>query len=240
MAIKIRLSRGGSKKRPFYRVVASDSRMPRDGRFIEKLGTYNPLLTKDDPNRINLNIEKINDWLKKGAQVSDRISRILESLSILEPKKRNNPNKGKKHKATIEREASKAEKKLSDQTNVSTETDNNKSDGSKIDTDEKGIESLETTDTNNESLDKKQEELKDSKDADNQKNSQVNNNDNDSGNKNTNQEVEEEPSNNIQADESKSDNSESTKEVDTKTEEALENNSKKLSSGEKNDVSSKS
>ena len=110
MAIKIRLTRGGSKKRPFYRVVAADSRMPRDGRFIEKLGTYNPLLPKEDPNRINLNIDKINDWLKKGAQVSDRISRMLENLSVLDPKKRNNPNKGKKHKATLEREASKSEK----------------------------------------------------------------------------------------------------------------------------------
>ena len=110
MAIKIRLTRGGSKKRPFYRVVAADSRMPRDGRFIEKLGTYNPLLPKEDPNRVNLNIDKINDWLKKGAQVSDRISRMLENLSVLDPKKRNNPNKGKKHKATLEREASKSEK----------------------------------------------------------------------------------------------------------------------------------
>ncbi len=110
MAIKIRLTRGGSKKRPFYRVVAADSRMPRDGRFIEKLGTYNPLLPKEDPDRVNLNIDKINEWLKKGAQVSDRISRMLENLSVLDPKKRNNPNKGKKHKATLEREASKSEK----------------------------------------------------------------------------------------------------------------------------------
>jgi small subunit ribosomal protein S16 len=110
MAIKIRLTRGGSKKRPFYRVVVADSRMPRDGRFIEKLGTYNPLLPKEDPNRINLNIDKINNWLKKGAQVSDRISRMLENLSVLDPKMRNNPNKGKKHKATLEREASKSEK----------------------------------------------------------------------------------------------------------------------------------
>ena len=110
MAIKIRMTRGGSKKRPFYRVVAADSRMPRDGRFIEKLGTYNPLLPKDDPSRVNLNVDKINDWLKKGAQVSDRISRMLENLSVLEPKKRNNPNKGKKHKATLERESSKSEK----------------------------------------------------------------------------------------------------------------------------------
>ena len=99
-----------AQKKTFYRVVAADSRMPRDGRFIEKLGTYNPLLPKEDPNRVNLNIDKINDWLKKGAQVSDRISRMLENLSVLDPKKRNNPNKGKKHKATLEREASKSEK----------------------------------------------------------------------------------------------------------------------------------
>ena len=115
MAIKIRLTRGGSKKRPFYRVVAADSRMPRDGRFIEKLGTYSPLLPKDDPNRVDLNIDKINEWLKKGAQVSDRISRLLENLSVLEPKKRNNPKKGKKHKATLERETAKSEKQSNNQ-----------------------------------------------------------------------------------------------------------------------------
>jgi len=110
MAIKIRLTRGGSKKRPFYRVVAADSRMPRDGRFIEKLGTYNPLLPKDDPNRVDLNVDKINEWLKKGAQISDRISRLLENLSVLKPKKRDNPKKGQKHKATLERETAKSEK----------------------------------------------------------------------------------------------------------------------------------
>ena len=115
MAIKIRLTRGGSKKRPFYRVVAADSRMPRDGRFIEKLGTYNPLLPKNDPNRVDLNIDKINEWLKKGAQVSDRISRLLENLSVLEPKKRDNPKKGKKHKATLERETAKSEKQSNNQ-----------------------------------------------------------------------------------------------------------------------------
>ena len=115
MAIKIRLTRGGSKKRPFYRVVAADIRMPRDGRFIEKLGTYSPLLPKDDPNRVDLNIDKINEWLKKGAQVSDRISRLLENLSVLEPKKRNNPKKGKKHKATLERETAKSEKQSNNQ-----------------------------------------------------------------------------------------------------------------------------
>ena len=121
MAIKIRLTRGGSKKRPFYRVVAADSRMPRDGRFIEKLGTYSPLLPKDDPNRVDLNIDKINEWLKKGAQVSDRISRLLENLSVLEPKKRDNPKKGKKHKATLERETAKSEKESNNQKEVSSE-----------------------------------------------------------------------------------------------------------------------
>ena len=121
MAIKIRLTRGGSKKRPFYRVVAADSRMPRDGRFIEKLGTYSPLLPKDNPNRVDLNIDKINEWLKKGAQVSDRISRLLENLSVLEPKKRDNPKKGKKHKATLERETAKSEKQSNNQKEISSE-----------------------------------------------------------------------------------------------------------------------
>ena len=110
MGIKIRLARGGSKKRPFYRVVAADSRMPRDGRFIEKLGTYNPLLPKDSPERVKLNVEKIQAWIAKGAQLSDRISRLLEGLSVLPAKSRNNPKKGLKHKATEEREAAKAEK----------------------------------------------------------------------------------------------------------------------------------
>ncbi len=125
MAIKIRLTRGGSKKRPFYRVVAADSRMPRDGRFIEKLGTYSPLLPKDDPNRVDLNIDKINEWLKKGAQVSDRISRLLENLSVLEPKKRDNPKKGKKHKATLERETAKFEKQSNNQEEISSEEKTN-------------------------------------------------------------------------------------------------------------------
>ena len=125
MAIKIRLTRGGSKKRPFYRVVAADSRMPRDGRFIEKLGTYSPLLPKDNPNRVDLNIDKINEWLKKGAQVSDRISRLLENLSVLEPKKRDNPKKGKKHKATLERETAKSEKQSNNQEEISSEEKTN-------------------------------------------------------------------------------------------------------------------
>ena len=73
MAMKIRLSRGGSKKRPFYSIVAADSRMPRDGRFIEKLGTYNPLLPKDSEDRVKMNVERIQHWMDHGAQPSDRI-----------------------------------------------------------------------------------------------------------------------------------------------------------------------
>ena len=98
MSIKIRLARAGSKKRPFYRVVAADSRMPRDGRFIEKLGTYNPLLSKDDEERVKLNLDKIKEWLSKGAQTTDRVSRMLESLEILPKKERNNPLKAKPKK----------------------------------------------------------------------------------------------------------------------------------------------
>ena len=105
MSIKIRLARAGSKKRPFYRVVATDSRMPRDGRFIEKLGTYNPLLNKDDNNRINLNLDRIKDWLSKGAQTTDRISRILESLEVLPKIIRNNPIKAKPKKEAEEPKA---------------------------------------------------------------------------------------------------------------------------------------
>ena len=102
MSIKIRLARAGSKKRPFYRVVATDSRMPRDGRFIEKLGTYNPLLKKDDSDRVKLDIDKVKDWLSKGAQTTDRISRLLENLEILPKKIRNNPIKAKPKKEVEE------------------------------------------------------------------------------------------------------------------------------------------
>ena len=93
MAMKIRLTRRGSKKRPFYSIVAADSRMPRDGRFIEKLGSYNPLLEKDDPNRVKLDIERIQHWIGMGAIPTDRINRFLEASGVLEPKQRNNPQK---------------------------------------------------------------------------------------------------------------------------------------------------
>jgi small subunit ribosomal protein S16 len=111
MAMKIRLARGGSKKRPFYRIVAADSRMPRDGRFIEKLGTYNPLLPKDSEDRIKMDLDRVKHWLDQGAQPTDRVSRFLEAAGVLEKKERNNPQKaepGKKAKERAEEKAAKA------------------------------------------------------------------------------------------------------------------------------------
>ncbi|WP_428544605.1 30S ribosomal protein S16 [Profundibacter sp.] len=110
MAMKIRLARGGSKKRPFYRIVAADSRMPRDGRYIEKLGTYNPLLPKDSEERVKMDMERVKYWLSEGAQPTDRISRFLEAAGVLEKKTRNNPNKGKPGDKAVARAEEKAEK----------------------------------------------------------------------------------------------------------------------------------
>ena len=103
MAIRIRLTRTGAKKRPQYRIVAADSRMPRDGRFIELLGTYNPLLPKDHENRVNFKIERIRHWLSQGASPSDRVSRLLETAGELPPRKRNNPTKGLPGTKALER-----------------------------------------------------------------------------------------------------------------------------------------
>ncbi|MCC1494283.1 30S ribosomal protein S16 [Cognatishimia sp. F0-27] len=110
MAIKIRLARGGSKKRPFYRIVAADSRMPRDGRFIEKLGTYNPLLPKDSEERVKMDVERIQYWLGQGAQTTDRVSRFLEAAGIVEKKERSNLKKGEPGKKAKERAEEKAAK----------------------------------------------------------------------------------------------------------------------------------
>ncbi|MBF9041368.1 30S ribosomal protein S16 [Rhodobacterales bacterium LSUCC0387] len=110
MAMKIRLARGGSKKRPFYSIVASDSRMPRDGRFIEKLGTYNPLLAKDSEDRVKMNMERVKYWLEQGAQPTDRVSRFLEAAGVLAAKTRNNPNKAVPGKKAQERAEEKAAK----------------------------------------------------------------------------------------------------------------------------------
>ena len=111
MAMKIRLARGGSKKRPFYRIVAADSRMPRDGRFIEKLGTYNPLLPKDSEERVKMDMERVQYWLSQGAQTTDRVSRFLEAAGVIEKKERANPKKGEpgtKAKERVEEKAAKA------------------------------------------------------------------------------------------------------------------------------------
>ena len=111
MAMKIRLARGGSKKRPFYRIVAADSRMPRDGRFIEKLGTYNPLLPKDSEERVKMDLDAVKAWLDKGAQPTDRVARMLEAAGVLEKKERSNPQKavpGKKAQDRAEEKAAKA------------------------------------------------------------------------------------------------------------------------------------
>jgi len=110
MAMKIRLARGGSKKRPFYSIVASDSRMPRDGRFIEKLGTYNPLLPKDSEERVKMNMERVQYWLSEGAQPTDRVSRFLEAAGVLEKKERNNAKKAVPGKKAAERAEEKAAK----------------------------------------------------------------------------------------------------------------------------------
>ncbi|WP_299295949.1 30S ribosomal protein S16 [uncultured Tateyamaria sp.] len=110
MAMKIRLARGGSKKRPFYRIVAADSRMPRDGRYIEKLGTYNPLLPKDSEERVKMNMERVQYWLGEGAQPTDRISRMLEAAGVLPKKERANLKKGEPGAKAKERAEEKAAK----------------------------------------------------------------------------------------------------------------------------------
>ena len=111
MSMKIRLARGGSKKRPFYRIVAADSRMPRDGRFIEKLGTYNPLLAKDSEERVKMDVERVQYWISQGAQPTDRVARMLEAAGVKEKTERNNPKKGtpgKKAQERVEEKAAKA------------------------------------------------------------------------------------------------------------------------------------
>ncbi len=106
----IRMARAGTKKRPFYHIVAADSRAPRDGRFIERLGYFNPLLPKDKEDRLRLDLDKVKDWMKKGAQPSDRVMRFLDAAGVAKREKRNNPEKAvprKERKAKAE-EAAKA------------------------------------------------------------------------------------------------------------------------------------
>ena len=111
MSLKIRLSRAGAKKRPFYRVVVADTRSPRDGRFLERLGTYDPMLPKDHPERVRLNEERIRHWLGVGALPSDRVARFLGAAEIIPmPAQRNNPQKGQPRAKALERQAARAEK----------------------------------------------------------------------------------------------------------------------------------
>ena len=106
MSLKIRLARAGAKKRPYYRIVVTDSRSPRDGRYIEKLGTYNPLLPRDGQ-RVNLVVERAKHWLSHGAQPTDRVLRFLDAAGLLTREARANPNKGQPGKKRIEREEAK-------------------------------------------------------------------------------------------------------------------------------------
>jgi small subunit ribosomal protein S16 len=110
MAISMRLSRGGSKKRPYYRIVIADARSPRDGKFIEKIGTYNPLLAKDDEKRVVLDADRAKHWLSVGAQPTDRVLRFLDVAGVKERTARNNPNKGKPGEKATERAEERATK----------------------------------------------------------------------------------------------------------------------------------
>ncbi len=108
--LKIRLARGGAKKRPYYSIVIADSHSPRDGRFIEKVGSYNPLLKKDDPNRIVLKQERIQEWLAKGAQPTDRVARELGKLGIVKWEAGSNPKKGEPGQKAKERAEERAQR----------------------------------------------------------------------------------------------------------------------------------
>jgi small subunit ribosomal protein S16 len=108
MSLKIRLSRGGAKKRPFYRLVVADSRMPRDGRFIERIGTFDPLKAKDAADRLVVDAEKAKAWIAKGAQATDRVARLLETIGVGKRDARSNPEKAKPKKKAQERAAAAA------------------------------------------------------------------------------------------------------------------------------------
>jgi small subunit ribosomal protein S16 len=110
MPVVIRLARAGTKKRPFYHVVAADSRSPRDGRFIERLGYFNPLLPKDKEDRLKLDLDKVKAWMAKGAQPSDRVMRFLDAAGVAKREKRTNPERAipRKQRKVLKEEAAKA------------------------------------------------------------------------------------------------------------------------------------
>ena len=111
MSLKIRLARGGAKKRPFYRIVVADSRMPRDGRFIERVGTYNPMLPKEHPERIELKTERIQHWLSVGARPSDRVARFLGTADIISVSEIPEQTKKNQPKAKAQERLKEAEEK---------------------------------------------------------------------------------------------------------------------------------
>ena len=108
--LKIRLARGGAKKRPYYNIVIADSHSPRDGRFIEKVGAYNPMLKKDDPTRVTLKVERIEEWLKKGAQPTDRVARFLSTAGLVKWQAGNNPQKAEPGRKAKERAEERAQR----------------------------------------------------------------------------------------------------------------------------------
>ncbi len=108
MALKLRLARGGTKKRPHYLIVVADSRSPRDGRFIERLGFYNPLLPKDHADRLKLDYEKVKAWMAKGAVATDRVHRFISDAGVAEKREHNNPDRAKPKKKAQERAAAAA------------------------------------------------------------------------------------------------------------------------------------
>ena len=110
MSVKIRLSRGGTKKRPYYYIVVANSTAPRDGRYIEQIGTFNPMLPKDSAERVKLDVERAKHWVSVGAQATDRVARFLDANGLLKRVQGNNPEKGKPRKKRLEREAAEAEK----------------------------------------------------------------------------------------------------------------------------------
>lgn len=110
MALKLRLARHGAKKRPYYRIVVADSRSPRDGRFIDRVGSYNPMLPKDSEDRVKLDVEKVKVWLGKGARPTDRVGRFLSEAGLFEWTPSNNPNKGKPGEKALQRIEDKKER----------------------------------------------------------------------------------------------------------------------------------
>ena len=109
MSVKIRLSRGGTKKRPYFYIVVAEATSPRDGRYIEQVGTHNPLLPKDNADRVKLDVERVKHWLSVGAQPTDRVARFLDAAGLAKREAKRNPTKAKPKKKRLEREAAAAE-----------------------------------------------------------------------------------------------------------------------------------